>query len=185
MSKHRDLVPGIVERIRRTGLECGIVLVGSVSQGTERPESDVDFFVVMTEEGELNIPNTKIIHEEKGMQLIETHVEGITVHFAFYPADSFGKALDEEPHVYYPFIHGVILSDPAGIAKRYQEIARDYFDKNPRLVDAWEKQLEKVRRHRLDPGYKLEFPEWGDFAEHVEQNILRLEDGVDYDRHSE
>jgi len=175
MGKHRDIIPGIVEQIRRTGLECGVVLLGSVAAGTERPDSDLDFFVVMTQEGELKIPNTKIIDEEKGMQLIETHVEGIKVHFAFWPADSFGKALDEEPHVYYPFIRGVILSDPAGIAERYQQIARDYFDKNPAIVEAWEKQLEKVRRHRLDPGYKLEFPEWGDFAEHVEKDIGREE----------
>ena len=168
MSRQRELLPRLIELVLSIEPECGIVLIGSVSSGYERPESDVDLFVVTRGSERLPIPDSKVLHEEEGMTLVESQVDGLIVHFACWPAYALARSLAATPHVFYPFSQGEILIDPAGLAHKHQDIAREYFKGNPRIAKLWAKQLGELRRHKLDPSHKLEFPEWGDFARHLE-----------------
>ena len=171
MSKQRAILPGIVAELSANAPSCGVLLMGSVRDGDERPESDVDLYVIVAPAKSLSLPDGHVIHEEKGMKLIERFVEGVKVHFVWWRADAFRRNLDASPHSAYPFAQAEILHDPAGIANHCQAVSLAYFDQHPELQRAWEEQLDKLRQHKHDPTVPLGFPEWGDFAEHLEQTL--------------
>ena len=68
----------------------------------------------------------------------------------------------------YPFIQGRIVHDPTGIARHYQARIQEYFETHPRLTAAWAEQLRDLRQSRLRSDEELAFPQWSDFARHIE-----------------
>lgn len=50
MQHHEDTLTAYLERVRRTPDSLGLVVTGSVARGDERPDSDVDVALVVTEE---------------------------------------------------------------------------------------------------------------------------------------
>jgi len=173
MNSHSEILPGIVEHIRQADPECGVVLFGSVAEGKQRPDSDLDLFVISRERTEVRFADSTVAHEEDGMQLIRGHVQGIRVDLACWPVGPLEKALASALYLFYPISLGRILHDPDGLAQHYLGVMRDYFQENPAIVDAWVEQQEKFRRSRIDPGFRLEFPEWGGFVEHLGVMISR------------
>lgn len=171
MSKQRFLLPEIVSRLSTFAPDCAVLLMGSVRWGYEGPDSDIDLYVLVESSVASRLAPGRVIHEEEGMTLIEHIVQGVKVHFVWWPIPAFARSLEREPHSFYPFAKAEILYDPQGIAKRYQTISMDYFQKNPQIKKVWEMQLDKVRKHKINPIIPLEYAEWGDFADHIAKTL--------------
>lgn len=50
MKHHDDAIVRYVERVRALPSTLGVVVTGSLARGTERPDSDVDLYLIVTEE---------------------------------------------------------------------------------------------------------------------------------------
>jgi len=177
MTKHRRLVAEIVERLRQSEMECGVILFGSVQTGQERSDSDLDLCLVVHGDCDLASFAPTELHREKGMTLFESRIEGIVVHFACWSAEAFQRAVSEEPFTFYPLAKGEIVHDVGGLASGFQQRLQEYFRARPLLSAAWEKQLAALERHRAGTQGTLAYAEWGDFAAHVGEAEEGAEEG--------
>ncbi len=160
MSKHKKILPLLIKKISQEYVNSGILLGGSVQGGYERPDSDIDVLVVLAGDGEIRTDQSHKIGD------IKTHI-------VYLPVKAMQEAQNKQPILFYLLSICRIIHDPRGIARRYQEMARKYFRDNPDIAQAWDEQTEKIKRHKLDRNYKLEFPKWDDFAEQIKQIILK------------
>lgn len=168
MSKQREILPKVIDYIREADPYCGAVLMGSVRDGHERPDSDIDTVVIVREHDNRWLRDAKIIHDdEDGMKLIQTWIDGVEVFFICWPAESLAASFRSEPYVYYSFADGEILFDPTGVAKVHVAMAKKYFLDNPAIAKAWVEYIARRRRHKLEPAVALEYPEWGQFIDSV------------------
>jgi hypothetical protein len=112
-----------------------------------------------------------VLHREKGMTLFESRLEGVVVHFACWPTEALEKAVSEEPSTYYPLARGQIVSDPHGLATRFQRRLQEYFREHPAVATAWDEQTAALRQHKAGTASSLQDAEWGDFAAHIGELI--------------
>ncbi len=154
MSVQRDILARMTADLSATYPDCGILVSGSVQRGEERPDSDLDLFVVFAGDGQLGLT-----HEES--------TEGIKIDVALFPEEAFRCQVDTEGFNFWMFARAEIVHDPSGIAKRNQDIALAYFRNHPDVDAAWDNQLQEVRRHKADQSYIPEFPTWEIFSKHV------------------
>jgi predicted nucleotidyltransferase len=78
VSKQKDVLPGVVERLSKDNPGCGVILHGSVQRGYERSESDIDLFAI-TEEGSMTT-HLEILPEVVEILVREHPVSGIAYH---------------------------------------------------------------------------------------------------------
>jgi hypothetical protein len=166
-TKHRALVAQIVDRMRRGHTKCGMILMASVPAGRERPDSDLDFFVIAR--GQVRLPRfrPRLLHSEKGMRLLESRIEGVTVHFSCWSSKAFERTASEAPFTLYPMACGEIVYDPGGAAGKVQARLRRYFRARPAVAAAWRRQLAALARYKATGKGTLRFCEWGQFAAHL------------------
>lgn len=154
MSIQRDIVSRMTKKLPIRFPGCGVLVAGSVQRREERPDSDLDLFVVFPGDGQLGLTH-------------ETSPEGIKIDLALFPEDAFRRQVESEWFNFWMFSRAEIVHDRTGIAKRNQDIVLAYFSRHPNIDSAWVEQMEEVRRHKADRSYIPEFPTWGDFSQHV------------------
>jgi len=171
MTTHSRLLAEIVERLRQSTMDCGVILIGSVQAGQERPGSDLDLCLVFQGSCDLQCFAPTVLHQEKGMTLFESRIEGVTVHFACWPTEALDRAISEEPFTYYPLARGEIVHDTRGLARGCQRQLQEYFRTHPALSAAWDEQTAALRRYKAGEETTLRYPEWGEFAQHLRELI--------------
>lgn len=164
MSLQRDIVTRMIGDLPRRFPACGILLAGSVQRGEERPDSDLDLFVVFPGDGDVRLEH-------------ETSREGIKVDLAVFPEDGFRREVKRTWFKFWMFSQAEIVHDPTGIAKRNRQLARSYFERHPAVDRAWVEQMAEVRRHKADRSYLPEYPTWDGFAEHIEKIVAESAPG--------
>lgn len=154
MSVQREIIDRMTPELSDRYPGCGILVAGSVQRGEERPDSDLDLFVVFQGDGKLGMTH-------------EVSPEGIKIDLALFPEAAFLLQADAEWFNFWMFSRAEIVHDPAGIAKRNQNIALAYFRMHPGVDAAWCNQIQEVWKHKADRSYIPEFPAWDDFSKHV------------------
>jgi hypothetical protein len=141
MSKQKDIIPMVVERLTTENPGCGIILHGSVQHGYERPDSDIDLFVI-TQDGE-------------SMRFdLDRTFDGVRVQICYWPSRLLADAMRCETFLFYPLSHGCVLTDPLGLAKPHQAAGQSYFANNPKMANIWKRQMAEVRQIRIEGSYK-------------------------------
>jgi hypothetical protein len=169
-SIQRQAVPALVNEICTADPLCGIVLQGSVAKRRERPESDIDFTVVLNDRDVNSIRYNRLINPANhgGMIRVRDEVLGLNIDINWRFASSL--AADIEQHgarEWFIFTYGEVLHDPKGLARHCQQAGRKYFDAHPRVFQAWTEHSEIYYQHKLDPGMPIKYPRWGDFAAYL------------------
>lgn len=154
MSVQRNILARLVVQLSNRYPGCGVLVGGSVQRGEERPDSDLDLFVVFPGDGAVHLE-----HDRSS--------EGIKVDIALFPEQAFLCEVQSQWYNFWMFSRAEIIHDPTGIAKRNQDSALSYFRQYPEVDRAWERQIAEVRRHKADKSYRLELPTWDDFSKHV------------------
>ncbi|MHC5036245.1 MAG: GNAT family N-acetyltransferase [Planctomycetota bacterium] len=161
-SRHREALPSLVEAIREATPNGGIMLQGSVRDGTEREDSDIDITIVVPDDGV--IAHNKFVNPENQGQMIRAFHRGIPIDINWFThAQMTGIFRERGAHGFFLFSNGEILSDPLGLAEACQALAGKYFDEHPDIKEAWVRQHEAVRKSKTDPTVKLKHPKWQDF----------------------
>ena len=158
MSIQREIIARMVQDLPKRFPACGILVAGSVQRGEERPDSDLDLFVVFPGDGAVRLE-----HEESR--------EGIKVDLAVFPEDGFKREVRQQWFKFWMFSQAELVHDPTGIAKRNQDLARSYFKTHPSIDQAWVDQMSEVRRHKANRSYLPEYPTWDGFAKHIEKMV--------------
>ena len=144
MSRHRDALPGIVKTLLARFDRPGIMVFGSVQRGAERPDSDLDLIVIYEGDGELRVERDAPFGDV-----------GIRVDVVLFPEAAFHRLAEKEWYLFWEFSQAEILHDPTGIARRNQDLIRRRMQSRPDIVGAWEDLMAQVRRHKLDPEYRV------------------------------
>jgi len=163
MSRQRDILPEVVDELAAAYPRCAMLLGGSVSAGEERPNSDLDLFVVFEGDGAIRLDQ-------------ESQRNGVALDTCYLPTEGFWAAWTEKPYNFWMFAWADILVDPTGIGKACQEPARQYVLDHPAITRLWETQTADFKRHRQDPTHPLDFATWDTFAQHLEEQVARLGD---------
>jgi len=165
MSIQREIVTRMIGDLPKRFPACGILVAGSVQRGEERPDSDLDLFLVFPGDGAVRLE-----HEESR--------EGIKVDLAVFPECGFQREVKQKWFNFWMFSRAEIVYDPNGIAKRNQELALSYFGSHPDVDQAWVRQMSEVRRHKADRTYLPEHPTWDGFAKHIEKMVAEQAGGT-------
>ena len=168
MSRQAETVQEIIQIVADCGVPVGMVLGGSVAQGCERDDSDLDFLAVADASRQPDLPGFSVLSEKNGCKVLERDDGRFPIHVACWTAPSMEEILRAKPYMMYPFIQGRIVHDPTGIAWHYQARIQEYFETHPRLTAAWAKQLGDLRHSRSRSDEELAFPQWSDFVRHIE-----------------
>lgn len=168
MSKQQDIVPEVVQLVADCGVSVGLILGGSVGQGQERPDSDLDFFGVAQAPCQPALPGFTVISEKNGSRLFEQKESEFPVHVACWTTASLDEVLRDRAYMLYPLLIGQVVLDPGQIATRYQARIKQYFEARPSLEKAWKQQLQDLRSAKTGHLRELAFPEWSDFMRHIE-----------------
>lgn len=166
MGKHRDVLADLTGEIAKADTACGVVLQGSVAEGCERPDSDIDLFVVCS--SDTPRMNEYIQQDNRGNMRIKGPFHGIPVNIGWESVDSLAQLIETDgAAAWFMFWRGKILRDPVGLAKRCQDAMHAWFGSNPRVAEAWARQQAEVRRQKRDPSHAIEYPTFRDFLTHV------------------
>jgi len=172
MCKHQDVLPIVVAKIVEADPDCGIVVQGSVAEGSERPDSDLDLFVVCS----TSQPawNDLIQQDNCGRMRIKGPVEGIELDIGWQEVEKLASTVKQNGAAgWWMLSQGAITRDPAGHARRCQTLMRDWFATHPHVTAAWAKQQEEVRKRKRDPNYPLEYPTFQEFYRHLREAPFR------------
>lgn len=125
-SKQLKVANKIVEKESKKASVIAISLFGSVAEGSETPESDLDI---------------EIIDDEAEKYSYETkQIGGVYVDIVILPKKSIIKRLNEYPYLNYGYINRKVLYDPTNFMEKVREEACQYFSKHPDIVKFWEEK---------------------------------------------
>lgn len=183
-SKQRELLPRAVARLAALDPACGVLLIGSVQHGYERPGSDIDLMAIVHDGIRFDPAEWQVRWENRGAHSIAAPEQGVELCVFFAPVSGLERWLAETPYHMYPLSRGEILADPDGLARRCQAAARRYFDEHPALAREWEAQLEAHRQvkltgraadgfYRTDDGHRRKYLTLDAFAAHISEMARR------------
>ena len=172
MTKQRNILPQVLERVRQDAPECAVALTGSVRYGYERPDSDIDLLVAVPDFRATEFQDAKLSHETDEARVANFFVGDIRVEVVYFDFAYFDQ-VQQSPWRSYTLCQAEILHDPHRRFTRCQVALREWFQAHPDITSLWEKQLQMCREYALtgrppDRKTVLTFPRWEDFAQHVD-----------------
>jgi predicted nucleotidyltransferase len=140
MSKiHHKIIKEIIEEQKNNPDIVVINIFGSVAQGLERPDSDVDIEVFSKKAKKWSLKRQKRY--------------GIKIDFETAPLDKVLKRVKTHPYLCYDYMFEKIVYDPQGIMKNIVKKIKDYFKKNPEAKKYWDEN-NKLMRETKNSGKK-------------------------------
>jgi predicted nucleotidyltransferase len=172
MTKQARSVEFLVERCREVDPDCGIQLQGSVARGEERPDSDVDLTVILTV-GSLASTND-LIHKNNHMSGSLVHVKECLVDVDINwirEAELAELVRARGAFDWFMFLVGTSVHDPVGAAERSHGLIKNWFDRNPAVLEAWKSQQLEVGRGKREEGHLLQFDTQPKFCEYLRKHF--------------
>jgi len=146
MTLHREVLGEIVETFQTLDPACGIVLIGSVARGNERPQSDLDLNLFFSGSGTL--PQHAYIGEDNRWQLkIKDELRGIRIDVAWETYDGLEERLQgDSPRDCWSFSRSEILYDPSGKLASCQALAQQWFQEHPAVTEQFEREYAAAKQ---------------------------------------
>jgi predicted nucleotidyltransferase len=131
MSIHQKIVKEILEEYKDKPGVIGVRVVGSVSRGEERPDSDVDIEVV----------------KEKGnsWSYTEHKRHGIDIDFVVSSKTHLINQVENYPYLCYIDLDKKILYDSTGLLKELQKKIKKYMKTHSQVKKFWDTEFKKMR----------------------------------------
>ena len=149
-SKHQKIVKEIFSEYNNKKDVIGIVNFGSVAVGKERPDSEVDIYIVFRNNVKWN--------------LFRKRRYEIKIDFEVVGKKDFLKYTKKYPYLYY-FQHDKILLDKEGIMKEVFNELKNYFRKHREVNNFWKKEYKTMRNKKRKGEKERHFSDVCDDAE--------------------
>lgn len=150
VSKHRKIVEEIFEEYKDRDDVIGIVNFGSVAVGKERPDSDVDIYIVF--DGDVK------------WELFRKERYGIRIDFEIVGRNDFEEYTSRYPYLYY-FTHDKILLDKTGVVGEVFDRLKDYYEKHEDVLEFWQNEYKMMRKLKASGKKERHFADVCDEAE--------------------
>ncbi len=173
MGRQRDILPQVLAFVREQVGDCPVYLSGSVSLGHERPDSDIDLMVLVTDVQPPFFPNERVVWREDKFKLVAARFQGIPVHLHFI-TPALLRDIEENPWRGYKFLKTERLHDPEGVIQRTKDRVAPWFDAHPDAVAFWEAWLDQHKKRQLSGGEKI-----GPLVERFPSQVPDLWDHLD------
>ncbi len=129
------LASDVIEELKRDPSVVGICIGGSLARNEIRPDSDIDFGV--------------IIESMEEHRFNEEFREGIKVDMSITPVRVLLETTETHPFLLYAAIWEKIVYDPKGILKQVREKLETYFDSHPEIVEFWKEKLALMKAAKM------------------------------------
>lgn len=130
MGLQLEILPDLLEDIKSYHDECAIVLIGSIANGNERPESDLDLNIFLPDDDEALNVSPYISNDNRWQLKVKREVHGIRIDVAWETYQGLERHLRDGPADCWPFSNGKILHDPSRRIEPCLTIARTWFDEH-------------------------------------------------------
>ncbi len=149
MSRHHEIIPHLLEVCSSIHNDCGVVLIGSVARGTERPESDIDLNIIFPEDVCPVRQDSYIDDDNRWQLVIKDNVQGIRVDVAWETRFALLKRLRSDDVLNcWPFSNGRILHDPCNVAAPCLAIAKEWYREHPEVAARYESEYVEAKRRQ-------------------------------------
>ncbi len=149
MGLHHDIIPHLLDVCVSIHDECGVVLIGSVARGTERPDSDVDLNIIFPGDDCPVQQNSWVDDANRWQLVMRDNVQGIRVDVAWETEHALLKRLRSDDIINcWPFSKGRLLHDPCGIAAPCLQIAKEWYGRHPDVALRYESEYIETKHEQ-------------------------------------
>ena len=135
MSPQQTIIPELLSEIEAYHRQCSVVLIGSVANGTEREQSDVDLNIFLSEYGKEDVSSPFVDSDNRWQLRMKGERGGVRIDVAWETYDGLTKRLEGDgPAECWPFSNGKILRDPQGIVAQLLTVAQLWYDNHPEVA---------------------------------------------------
>ncbi|MDX9970397.1 MAG: nucleotidyltransferase domain-containing protein [Candidatus Gracilibacteria bacterium] len=131
-SKQLKTAYDIAEQESKKEGVIAISVFGSVAEGSEKEDSDLDIEIISENAKEWNY-KTLII-------------DGVYVDLVTTPKDFLLRRIKEYPYLNYTYLHRKTIYDPTKFLRNIENEVKEYFEKNPEATKFWKEKKEYVKR---------------------------------------
>jgi predicted nucleotidyltransferase len=174
MTRQRAALEFVIGKCREVDPECGIQLQGSVARGEERPDSDIDLTVVTSRAD--GLPFNEFISRENHFAMTRVRLEkhDVDVDINWLSVDELVDLVKTHgASDWWMFYRGTPVHDPGGSARRCHRTISEWFDRNPSVAEAWNRQQAEVEKHKKNPEHALRFSTQPAFCAHLRKMAER------------
>lgn len=152
MGRHQDAIPHLVGVCSQIHESCGVVLIGSVARGAERPDSDIDLNIIFPGDVCPIGQHPYIDYDNRWQLMIKDAVDGIRIDVAWETECALLDRLRSDDVLNcWPFSNGRVLYDPSNVAAPCLHIAKHWYSRHPEIAARYEAAYAeaKCRKHSL------------------------------------
>lgn len=149
MSKQREILPPVVRIILERKPDAVVFLSGSVNFGYERPESDLDICVAVSDLSNVGFPDGKPAWEEDGVRAFDAIYEGIRLDLVFCTRTALWQRNVEKPWGGYYLTRVEAVHDPGGFIRSAQDLIAAWYESHKDLAAFWEQWLTERRMRAI------------------------------------
>jgi predicted nucleotidyltransferase len=156
MSKQREVLPKVLSIILEQVPDAAVYLSGSVPLGNERPDSDLDLYVIVPDLKGANYPGGTIANENEGYRSFSANCDDVPLEIRFLTPSFFEGHLRDKPWRGYKVpLKSEILSDPDGFLQSWKDRVSPWFRDHPEAVALWEQWIAEYTDWRRTKGEKV------------------------------
>lgn len=153
MSRQREALPKILAIVKAQFPDAAIYLSGSVALGNERPDSDLDIYVVVPDLAGASYPGGTLTKDSADRKAFSAECDGVPAEITFLTTSFFDAQLRDKPwRGYKAPLRSEILSDPHGFLQSWKDRLRPWFQDHPEAVALWEQWIAEYAESRRTRG---------------------------------
>ena len=141
---HKKIVNEIIEEQKKNPNVIAINLFGSVADGKERPDSDVDIEI--------------IVNGGKEWKWFKQNKYGIHIDFVRCSKNHLLYQIEKYPYLCYGYLDEKVIYDPEGFMKEVKKKIGNYMNKHSEVVRFWENKLKIMKKNKAkgqDPKHAI------------------------------
>lgn len=154
MTTQRDILPEVLPFVQRHIPDCPVYVTGSVALRHERPDSDIDLFLVVPDVDSVVLPGGDVEWQDEDFKLIAATLRNTSLHFHL-ATPALLQTLEEHPWRAYKFLKMEMLHDPDRIVKQTMERIAPWFDEHPDAAQLWQQWLDEHKARQLSRGTQV------------------------------
>jgi len=131
-SVQQKIVDEIVKEWKDKPDVVAINIFGSVAEGRERPDSDVDIEIIIDGKVDWKFENEKRY--------------GLRVDVVLCSKEDLLDIVEKYPYLCYEYIYEKFVYDPQGLMQDVLKRLKTYFDEHPEVVKFWDEKRNKMKK---------------------------------------